>query len=63
MNFGLDAPTSFNFSSNFSHTLGTEKKSVGLASFKVSTRLPYKASGLAKYIVALARIGNNRSQH
>lgn len=44
------AATSFNFSSIFSQTLGTEKKNVGRTSFKVSTREPYKALGSAKYM-------------
>jgi len=30
----------FNLSSNFSHTLGTAKKRVGLAHVKVSTSVP-----------------------
>jgi hypothetical protein len=39
---------SFNFSSNFSQIRGTAKKIVGLAHKRVSIRVPYNASGLAK---------------
>lgn len=49
INFGLVAAISLSFSSNFSHTLGTAKKIVGLAQFNVYTNVPAKASGLAKY--------------
>jgi len=42
------AAASFNLSSNFSQIRGTAKNKVGLAQCKVSTRLPYKASDLAK---------------
>jgi hypothetical protein len=38
---------SFIFSSNFSQTLGTAKKNVGLNFYKVSTKVPYRASGFA----------------
>jgi hypothetical protein len=39
---------SLSFSSIFSQTLGTAKKYVGLAHCRVKTKVPYKASGLAK---------------
>ena len=47
----------FNISSNFSHTLGTAKKIVGLAQVKVSIIVPLRASGLAKYIVEPIKTG------
>ena len=46
----------FIFSSIFSQTLGTLKKKVGLISLKVSINLPYRASGVAKKILAPAYI-------
>jgi len=46
---GFEAAISLSFSSNFSHTLGTAKKQVGLAHLRDSTKDPCKASGLAKY--------------
>ena len=48
-------------SSNFSQTLGTAKKRVGLAHVKVSTSVPYNASGLANHVLAPKRIGDNAS--
>ena len=48
MKDGAYAAISFNFSSNFSHTLGTAKKMVGLAHINVYTNVPAIASGLAK---------------
>ena len=39
------------FSWTFSHTLGTPKNTVGRASFRVATRVPFNASLLAKYTV------------
>jgi hypothetical protein len=45
----------FIFSSIFSQTLGTPKKKVGLHSYNVSTRVPYKAVGSANHNVAPAQ--------
>ena len=42
-------PISAIFSWIFSHTLGTEKKSVGLTSLIVTVREPFRASGWQKY--------------
>jgi len=49
---GFLEPTFLRASSIFSQTLGTLKKKVGLAYFKVFTIDPFKASGLAIKIVA-----------
>ncbi len=51
----------FIFSSIFSNTLGTPKKRVGLASSKVSIRVPCKAVGYAKVMVMPATIGPTTS--
>ena len=54
-------PISAIFSWIFSHTRGTEKKSVGLTSLIVTVRDPFRASGWQKYTEQPgSRINNSR---